>query len=97
VAQKPQGPDGLPAVPVVPPILAVRKKQRWWVSLLKLLAGTAGTAALVGAVAFAAGQVRAQVLVASSEMVAVQARHCEMSTRRSRMQHWVQGLSCGSM
>ncbi|WIA43288.1 hypothetical protein OEZ86_009790 [Tetradesmus obliquus] len=56
VAQKPQGPDGLPAVPVVPPILAVRKKQRWWVGLLKMLAGTAGAAALVGAVAFAAGQ-----------------------------------------
>jgi hypothetical protein len=43
---------------VVPPILAVRKKQRWWVGLMKLLAGAAGTAALVGAVAFAAGQVR---------------------------------------
>jgi hypothetical protein len=70
VAQKPQGPDGLPAVPVVPPSLAVRKKQRWWVGLLKLLAGAAGTAALVGAVAFAAGQVslRAMASKQCSEM-----------------------------
>jgi presenilin-like A22 family membrane protease len=58
---------------VVPPILAVRKKQRWWVSLLKLLAGTAGTAALVGAVAFAAGQVRVHLaVVAVFDDVAVQ-------------------------